>query len=446
MRNLEAYVETRYQLLGLRPQSQQYWVAIAVAFQLMGKPELGVKVLAAYEGTLKDVPSALENSEKLQHSEMLLYHNSLLEEIGDIQVASDHLESIAKDVIDRRTVKEKRAKYLLALGRLEAAEVAYRDLLDVNPDGVGYFEGLRQSLGLGGDQLTAEKQAKVLELFQQLQVNHRRSNAAKRLPLRYATGEAFVRVADEYLRGMLSKGVPSLFVSIKSLYTDSEKEKAVEKLVLGYLTSLDKSKSFDLSGMWRDARVATLLGRCASMFSRSNEWYIGSKIEPPTAVLWTLYFLAQHFDFKHNTSQALEYINRAIEHTPTLVELYMTRGRILKHAGDYIGAVESLDDARELDLQDRFINAKCTKYMLRADKLTEAEKIVVLFTRADIANPLNDLVEMQSNWFSLEAGESHLRQKQLGRALKRFHQVEKVLVTDGAAKSSCRPVFWTLLL
>lgn len=154
---------------------------------------------------------------------------------------------------------------------------------------------------------------------------------------------------------------------------------------------------------------------------------LGSIVEPPTALLWTLYFLAQHYDYKRESDTALGYINRAIEHTPTLVELYMTKGRILKHAGDFNSAMESLNEARELDLQDRFINSKCTKYMLRADKVAEAEKTVVLFARADIADPLNDLVDMQAQWYLLEAGGSHLRQGQIGKALKRFHQVEKVL-------------------
>ncbi|KAF9575720.1 N-alpha-acetyltransferase 16, NatA auxiliary subunit [Mortierella alpina] len=394
MRTFEPYVETRHQLLELRPQNRQYWVAVAIAYQMMSKPELGVKVLAAYEDTLKDLPSTPD----YEHSEMLLYHNSLLEETGDVQAALDHLVSIEKHVCDRKAIMEKRAKYLFELGRLNEAETGYRALLALNPDNVAYFEGLRKSLGLGGEQMTAEKEAKVLEMFEQLQKEYPRSNAAKRLPLRYATGDAFVSIADRYLRNMLRKGVPSLFVNIKTLYGDSEKEKAVEKLALGYLAALDKSKGFD---------------------------HTGSAAEPPTALLWTLYFLAQHFDFKRSTDQALQYINRAIEHTPTLVELLMTKGRILKHAGDHIAAMEALSEARELDLQDRFINTKCVKYMLRADKMAEAEKIAVLFTRADIANPLNDLVDMQTQWFSLAAGESHLRQGQIGRALKRFHQIDK---------------------
>ncbi|KAF9151527.1 N-alpha-acetyltransferase 16, NatA auxiliary subunit [Linnemannia schmuckeri] len=394
-RNYEGFAETRHILLELRPQNRQFWIGLAIAYHMMGKPDLGIKVLTTYEETLKDIPTKPD----YEHSEMLLYHNSMLEETGDIQAALEHLDTIEKHVCDRNALREKRAKYFLTLGRQDDAEKAYRGLIAHNPDNFAYFDGLRKSIGLGHDNLSAEEEARLLDLFKELQKEYPRSNAAKRLPLRYATGDAFVKVADEYMRNNLRKGVPSLFVNMKTLYTIKEKAQAVEKLALGYLTALDKTKGFDNSG---------------------------STVEPPTALLWTLYFVAQHYDFKRQSNEALTHINRAIEHTPTLVELHMTKGRILKHAGDYVEAMNVLNEARELDLQDRFINSKCSKYMLRADKMAEAEKTVVMFARADIADPLNDLVDMQAMWFILEAGESHLRQNQLGRALKRFHQVEKL--------------------
>ncbi|KAF9121492.1 N-alpha-acetyltransferase 16, NatA auxiliary subunit [Mortierella sp. 14UC] len=394
-RNYEGFAETRHILLELRPQNRQFWIGLAIAYHMMGKPDLGIKVLTTYEETLKDIPIKPD----YEHSEMLLYHNSMLEETGDIKGALEHLDSIEKHVCDRNAVREKRAKFFLDLGRQEDAEKAYRGLIAHNPDNFAYFDGLRKSVGLGHDTLNAEEEARLLDIFRELQKEYPRSNAAKRLPLRYATGDAFVKIADEYMRNSLRKGVPSLFVTMKTLYTNKEKAQAVEKLALGYLATLDKIKGFDNSG---------------------------STVEPPTALLWTLYFVAQHYDFKRQSAEALTHINRAIEHTPTLVELYMTKGRILKHAGDYVQAMNILNEARELDLQDRFINSKCSKYMLRADKMAEAEKTVVMFARADIADPLQDLVDMQAMWFILEAGESHLRQNQLGRALKRFHQVEKL--------------------
>lgn len=54
------------------------------------------------------------------------------------------------------------------------------------------------------------------------------------------------------------------------------------------------------------------------------------KEEPPTTLLWVQYFLAQHFDFIGQPSTALEYINAAIDSTPTLIELFLIKAKIYK--------------------------------------------------------------------------------------------------------------------
>lgn len=77
----------------------------------------------------------------------------------------------------------------------------------------------------------------------------------------------------------------------------------------------------------------------------------------------------------------MELIDRAIDHTPTLVELLMTKARIFKHLGQPDKAMATMNEARELDLQDRYVNTKCTKYMLRNDKVEEAENTITLFIR-----------------------------------------------------------------
>ena len=41
--------------------------------------------------------------------------------------------------------------------------------------------------------------------------------------------------------------------------------------------------------------------------------------------------LSQHYDFQKNYDIAHQYIEKAIAHTPTLVELYLIKGKILKH-------------------------------------------------------------------------------------------------------------------
>jgi len=44
---------------------------------------------------------------------------------------------------------------------------------------------------------------------------------------------------------MFRKGMPSLFVSIRGLYADSEKSKIIEEMILGYLKNLKSSQKFD---------------------------------------------------------------------------------------------------------------------------------------------------------------------------------------------------------
>lgn len=105
--------------------------------------------------------------------------------------------------------------------------------------------------------------------------------------------------------------------------------------------------------------------------------------DAPDSIKWTLYFLSQHYDHyrTRDSNKALEYINRAIEASPSTVEVQMTLARIHKHMGDLQSAMEIMNKARESDLKDRFINSKCAKYQLRNDCTDEALQTMSLFTR-----------------------------------------------------------------
>ena len=94
-----------------------------------------------------------------------------------------------------------------------------------------------------------------------------------------------------------------------------------------------------------------------------------------------MYFLAQHFDFLGDSVKAADYIDKVLEHTPTLLEGLMMKARIYKHAGNSIYASRFMDEARQLDLQDRFINSKATKYLVRNDDIDAAEKTIALFAK-----------------------------------------------------------------
>jgi peptide alpha-N-acetyltransferase len=163
------------------------------------------------------------------------------------------------------------------------------------------------------------------------------------------------------------------------------------------------------------------------LFFERNEFYLFflELEEPPSTILWTMIFLAQHFDREKNYVRALELIDEAIEHTPLAIDAYMYRAKILKHAGDIQQAARQMDNCRQLDLADRYLNTITTRYLLLADCATQADSTVELFTR-DADNHNVSLTEMQCVWYEQNAANHFLRTKQFGKSLKKALAIDTV--------------------
>jgi N-alpha-acetyltransferase 15/16, NatA auxiliary subunit len=168
------------------------------------------------------------------------------------------------------------------------------------------------------------------------------------LALTVAARDEFRELVKPYLLSGLTKGIPSLFSDIKALYRDDEKRQIVEEIV-------------------ESTQEEMALNQSASV--------------DPTPYLWTLYFLAQHYSYLLRPTQAVKIIDQALLHTPTLPELLTCKARILKRAGDFLGGARYANEARLLDGQDRFLNTKCAKYLLRAGLVEEASTVLGLFTK-----------------------------------------------------------------
>jgi N-alpha-acetyltransferase 15/16, NatA auxiliary subunit len=209
-------------------------------------------------------------------------------------------------------------------------------------------------------------------------------------------GDNFKEAARSYLSLMLDKGVPSTFANLKHLYADSSKKDTLGALAHEYLEAKKSDGGEAASG---DA----LKGEGAA-----------------------LYYLAQHYNYhlSRDLEKALQYVNQGIESAPKNVEFYMTKARIYKHCGNTQKAAETMDEARNLDLKDRYINTKAAKYQLRNDDTEKALELMGMFTRPDsTAGPLSDLLDMQCVWYMTEDGEAQVRKGNIGLALKRFHAV-----------------------
>jgi len=70
-----------------------------------------------------------------------------------------------------------------------------------------------------------------------------------------------------------------------------------------------------------------------------------------------------------NFDTALNLVNEAIAHTPTVVDLYTLKAKIMQKSGNRTKALVLTEEARKLDLADRHLNAISSKYMFKVDDI-----------------------------------------------------------------------------
>lgn len=391
MRDYEGYIQSRRNMLQQKPGFRQNWTALAIAHHLAGNYEDAENVLNTYEETLKTKPGRGD----IEHWEAVLYKNRIIAESGELEKALEHLDAVGKKATDVLGVMEMRADYLLRLGRNSEAEEAYKALLERNPENSAYYDGYIKAKGL---QDASPADAK--KVYDEISANHKRADLPRRRPLDFLTGEEFKAAADAYLPRMFHKGVPSTFANIKHLYTNDAKRKTIEGLVEGYAAGKGGAQANGTSQNGEEKK---------SHFDSS-----------------VLYFLAQHYNYKlsRDLKKALDYSEKCITLDPKSVDYHAVKARTFKHQGDFAKAAEVMNQARELDEKDRAINTKCAKYQLRNDENEKALQTASKFTQnKTTGGPLGDLIDMQAVWYLTEDGQSYLRQRKIGLALKRFHQV-----------------------
>ncbi|KAE8361178.1 NMDA receptor-regulated protein 1-domain-containing protein [Aspergillus caelatus] len=395
MRDYQGYIQSRTTMLQARPAFRQNWTALAIAHHLAGDLEEAEKVLTTYEETLKSTPPVSD----MEHSEAVLYKNSIMAEAGKLEKALEHLDTVGHRITDVLAVMEMKADYLLRLDRKEEAEAAYTALLDRNPENSMYYDALIRAKGIPDNDHKALK-----AVYDSWVEKNPRGDAPRRIPLDFLEGEDFKQAADAYLQRMLKKGVPSLFANIKSLYTNTWKRDTVQELVEGYVS------------------VPQTNGSAEGEANGDNKEFLSS----------SHYFLAQHYNYhlSRNLTKAMEHVDKAIELSPKAVEYQMTKARIWKHYGNLEKAAEEMEKARKLDEKDRYINSKAAKYQLRNNDNDKALENMSKFTRNEtVGGAMGDLHEMQCVWYLTEDGEAYLRQKKLGLALKRFHGIYNIFDT-----------------
>ena len=380
LRHYEPFRDVRLKTLLARPSMGISWVAYSVAEFLCGHWDKAVEVI---DSMLKSLGAQLS---PVETSEVMLYRAYVLETAGKLQDATSYLNENERYMLDKVGLKEAQARIYLRLEQYaNAADVIY-SLLERNPENSEYHGWLRDLSRASGISPT--------DLYTELAEKYPTAHLIQRLPLDYASAEAFEPLLVAYISQRLRSGVPSLHADLKSLYADSEKAAILDR-VLESMASCMQTQG-------------KLTAEC-------------QQIEAPSVLFWLIYLRAAHYDKEKRYELAYETVEQAIAHTSTIPDVYTLKGRILKHRNDLEQAAETVNVGRQLDLADRYLNNKSAKYYLRANNTAKAKELMGLFSKEQ--GVLN-VHEMQNMWYELEIAEANIRLQEWSQAAEELKFVD----------------------
>ncbi|OLY79448.1 N-alpha-acetyltransferase 16, NatA auxiliary subunit [Smittium mucronatum] len=413
IRDYKGLIVSRLKLMVEAKHNSTAWLGLAVAYHLNGNYLKAIEIIdnnfeVNSKVSVSDYPT----------SEIYLYKANLLMLAGENQEALEYLISKSDNILDKPVLLDFKAHNLLALSQNDEAKDIYLELISINSESLEFISGYLRSISVLNDpisspisleylislsnspQLDTEKATESMLLLQQKFPD---SNILQNLPLFFCSTDKFEPMASDYMRKMIVRGVPSLFTSLKSLY--SLHEIAFESSKYSTLGNIAESYSSSL--------------KSKNAFSDSN-------IVPNSeAYIWAEFYCIQHHDRLGNYVNALSRIEALINDSPELAELRMAKAKILKHMGNFPAAQVAMDEARNLELSDRFLNSKTVKYLLRNNKVNEAEEMFTLFVRNDVTNKIQEIFELQANWYLLERARAHSRNLKIGRALVCYNTIIK---------------------
>jgi peptide alpha-N-acetyltransferase len=435
LRNYDGYVRTRREILNKKPSLRSNWVAAAMAHYHAKEYATTFDIIS------KGNEMETEGVADAEIGELLVLQMECLAKQGKYEEGLAHIDKVEKQVVHKLTVQQKRAEFLTCMGasRAEEAKKAWMALLEDEPENFQYHCGL-QTVVLDLDPETSEKmfrltalklpctelglsekqQADLLDLYNntpELVADKYSKVAVRKIKFSLLEGDALLEQVETHIREGLSRGAPALYIDVCAAIMLPDAGEQGRKRPVKNVTAFKAHKiTRALQDDYLPKQIASL--------TKGSTFAGESEVQPPTALLWALFLKCVLHEMSGELEDALLYANECQNHTPTGTDFFMKKARILKKMGNMEGAARVADDGRAHDLQDRYVNNKATRYLLRAGMMKEAQANMMLFARHE-GDPQQYLHEMQTSWYELEAGEAWCIQRQFGQALKKFYSVQQ---------------------
>ena len=432
-RDIFGFMESRRKMLHSRPTLRSSWIGYAAAQYFGGNYDVVVDVIS------KTFEAIDEKGGQYEDSELLLFQNRCYEMLCRYDDAINHLTTnLSKgSIVDKLAARIKLGDLYIKIGNYKDAQDTWMGLVREQPDNYRLHRGLQLSFL----ELDIVKASKLLLTMKRLDLPSsylvlsepqkavlinlytnilEPSATTKRILLHLLDGEAFNAHYEEHLKKYISDGVPPLYQDVcglvKSVGTDS---------VDGEFFKIVKDTAeFSRHPLVR--ATIDILSRYANNLQQHSSFTTDPKVtvEAPTSLLWTFYLKSQLLLRGGHYAEALQLAECCVEHTATGLDMYLLKAKILKNMGDVKSAAVALETCRRLDLQDRYLNNKTTKYLLQCNYISQAMDTIALFTKHD-GDPQQTLHDLQCNWYELELAHSYSRLKNYPLAMKKYYAIMK---------------------
>ncbi|EWM30147.1 tetratricopeptide repeat-containing protein [Nannochloropsis gaditana] len=465
MRDLDGFVETRRKILSENCKLKVHWIGFVLANHLSGDLGMALSVIDSFLGTLE------KRERGFEEGELVLYKAMLLEQAGRKEEALSWLESQKSFVMDGLAWRTRRAHLLLASEQFEKALEAYRALLAENSENYEYHLGWQCALlrrdssnsaamfaqpqaslpsSAAGDLDEAASQ-QLLAAYGELARAEPHSLVCEKVPLTFLEGEAFKTRVDAYMRRHLARGLPALGSELAALFRTEDPENG-RRIQAKDAYDLRKNKRFQIVQLLVDEYIETLAMTGAFPSPTTSVAPCQNGSHPPssspspstsqafdvtTTLLWAKYLKVQLLESAGEIPEALKLLEECLaacgEDTGAKLDFLQRRARLLKKGGRVTDAAVVMDEARQLDLSDRYLNNQTTKYLLRAGQVEAAQNVIALFAKHE-GDPQVYLTDMQCMWYELEWAHATFSEATkpsgggralIAKALKRYVAVEK---------------------
>jgi len=427
LRQFQSFFNTTKRCIELKPNLIANWITYSFASYLQKEYSFSEKIL---DSAISQIEKN-ENKKPTEYMDILCFKLKLKIIQENYKEALEFITKNKTHFLDSVNYYEQLVFIHTKLGNLNECLESLKKLSIINPDNMDYYIN-RLNIYL---QLEESEETKKLantfssfsELLKQLDQN----------PNLFEVFHDYVkRIKEEHKDNQEIKKSGTLYrlelatLPIKDGLFEKEVHVHFEKCIFSSNTSIIISIEWVYKYL-RNTKVSAL----EKIFDDlSNELETKGTIYDSDLIpiiAWFNFAKSIHLKNLMRYEESLNYINKAIDTTPSVIEFFDIKSTILKKVFMFNESEKSYEKARKFDIGDRYLNAKHAKAALRTGDLALTQNIMQEFVK----DPIDDenIEHIQTCWYINNIARHYLTKgeiPQADRLLKGIISIFHSIYTD----------------